>query len=65
MSWITAMDVLYQVVLDTKLAEFNAEAKRINTDWKPAKDRDGLALMKEADFLNRLSTIGIIGLLYC
>jgi hypothetical protein len=61
MSWITAVDVLYQVVLDTKLAEFNAEAKRLNNDWKPAKDRDGLALMKERDFLDRIATLGIIG----
>jgi hypothetical protein len=61
MSWITAMDVLYQVVLDTKRAEFNTEAKRVSADWKPAKNRDGLALMKEADFLNRIHTLGIIG----
>lgn len=61
MSWITAMDVLYQVVIDTKLKEFNAEAKRVSADWKPAKNRDGLSLMKEADFLNRIMAVGVIG----
>ena len=61
MSWITAMDVLYQVVLDTKLKEFNAQAKSVNADWKPAKDRDGLAQMKEADFLSRIAALSIIG----
>lgn len=61
MSWITAMDVLYQVVLDTKLKEFNAAAKAANVDWKPAKNRDGLALMKEAEFLNSIAKLGIIG----
>jgi hypothetical protein len=49
------------VVLDTKLTEFNTEGKRLINDWKPAKDRDGLALMKEADFLRRVATLGIIG----
>lgn len=61
MSWVTAMDVLYQAVLDTHLAAFNAEAKRVDNDWKNAKDRDGLALMKERDFLNRTAAIGVIG----
>jgi len=61
MSWITAMDVLYQAVLDTKLKEFNAEAKRINTDWRTAKNRDALALMKERDFLDRAVAVGLIG----
>lgn len=61
MSWVTAIDVLYQTVLDQHLNTFNIEAKRVDADWKSAKDRDGLALMKEREFLIRASAIGLIG----
>jgi hypothetical protein len=62
MSWLTALDVLYQAVLDTKLGEFNAEATRVTQGkWRPATGRDGLSLMKEVDFLDRIHAIGLIG----
>jgi hypothetical protein len=43
------------------LAAFNAEAIRRDAKWKTAKTRDDLARMKEADFLNVLEAISVIG----
>ncbi|WP_271438907.1 hypothetical protein [Pontixanthobacter luteolus] len=61
MSWIAAVDVLYREVVANHLAAFNAEAKRVDSRWKGAANEDGLARMKEADFLDRLVAIGVIG----
>jgi hypothetical protein len=61
MSWIAALDVLYSEVVTNYLAAFNAEASKFNSKWKTALDTDGLAVMKEADFLDRLVPIGVIG----
>ena len=61
MSWIAAAYVLQQEVLKNHLAAFNAEAKRIDSRWKDAKTTDGLSLMKEGDFLDRLVALAIIG----
>ncbi len=61
MSWIAAVDVLYREVVANHLKTFNTEAKRIDAKWKAAVNEDGLARMKEADFLDRLVPIGVIG----
>lgn len=61
MSWIAAVDVLYREVVANHLAKFNAEAVRVNAKWKAAANEDGLSQMKEADFLDRLVAIGVIG----
>lgn len=61
MSWMAAVDVLYHQVATKHLAAFNAEAKNFNAKWKPALNEDGLARMGEADFLDRLVPIGVIG----
>lgn len=61
MSWIAAVDVLYREVVKNHLAAFNAEASKVNSKWKLAKNEDGLARMGEADFLDRISAIGVIG----
>ncbi|MFG1348801.1 hypothetical protein [Xanthobacter autotrophicus] len=61
MSWIAAVDVLYRDVVANHLAAFNVEAKNFNAKWKPAVNEDGLARMGEADFLDRLVPIGVIG----
>lgn len=61
MSWIAAVDVLYRDVAANHLAKFNAEASRVNARWKDAVNEDGLARMGEADFLDRIAAIGIIG----
>lgn len=60
MSWLAAVDVIYKEVLTNKLAAFNAAAKQQNGKWKDAVDRDGLALMKEAEFLERAFTVRAI-----
>ena len=61
MSWIAAVDVLYREVAANHLAAFNAEAHKANSKWKAAVNEDGLARMGEADFLDRLVPIGVIG----
>ncbi|MBY5779739.1 hypothetical protein HFN59_21955 [Rhizobium leguminosarum] len=61
MSWIAAVDVLYRDVAANHLAKFNVEASRVNARWKDAVNEDGLARMGEADFLDRIAAIGIIG----
>jgi hypothetical protein len=61
MSWIAAVDVLYHVVVAKHLASFNAEAKAVNPKWKSAVNEDGLARMKESEFLDRLVPIGVLG----
>lgn len=61
MSWIGALAVLQDVVVKHHLAAFNAEAKRVITNWKPAVNTDDLGRMKEADFLDRIAAISVIG----
>jgi hypothetical protein len=61
MSWLAAVDVLHRTVVKSHLVAFNAEAKRVNTNWKNAANEDGLGRMGEADFLDRLAAIGVIG----
>jgi hypothetical protein len=43
MSWIAAVDVLYQKVTANHLAAFNHEAKAANAKWKDAVNADGCA----------------------
>lgn len=61
MSWIAAVDVLYREVVASHLDAFNTEAKRVNDKWKKAANADGLSRMGEADFLDRLVAINVIG----
>lgn len=61
LSWVGALSLLYEHVLATKLAAFNAEAVRRNAKWKAAKTKDDLALMGEHDFLQVLEAISIVG----
>ncbi len=61
MSWMAAVGVLHQYVHRHHLKRFNAEAKRINKRWKDATIADELGNMKEADFLDRLVGISVIG----
>ncbi|MCF6097992.1 hypothetical protein [Mesorhizobium muleiense] len=61
MSWIAAVDVLHREVVAHHLAAFNAEAKKVNSKWKDAVNEDGIGLMKEEDFLNRIAGISVIG----
>lgn len=61
MSWLAAVDVSKKWVVAHELAAFNAEARRVDSKWKDAKNADDLGAMKEADFLNRLVGISILG----
>ena len=61
MSWLGAVDVMQKHVHKHHLAAFNAEAKRVNSKWKPAKSQDDIGKMGEGDFLNRIEALSIIG----
>jgi hypothetical protein len=61
MSWLAAVDVLHRFVHQKYLAEFNAEAKRVDSRWKYAKTTDDLGRMAEADFLDRIAGISVVG----
>lgn len=60
-SWVGAASLLYDYVVQHKLSEFNTEAKRRDTKWKDAKNKDDLANMKEYDFLQVLCALSVIG----
>jgi len=63
LSWVGAVSVLYDHVLAdaSLLANINAEARLRNKDWKNAKSKDDLALMKERTFLEILAKLSVIG----
>jgi hypothetical protein len=61
LSWVGAVSVLYEYVVNHHLADFNAEAVRRDTKWRAAKNADGLARMGEGDFLNILEHLAVIG----
>lgn len=61
MSWLAAMHILKGEVHKNCLAAFNAESQRGDPKWKDAKTTDDLGSMKESIFLDRLSTISLIG----
>ena len=61
MSWLAAFDVLHNHVHAKHLKAFNEEAKRVDSRWKDAKTTDDLGRMGEADFLDRIAALSIIG----
>ncbi len=61
MSWLVAVHVLQNEVVSNHLNAFNAEAKRVYAKWKPAKTAEDLGRMREADFLERLAAVSVIG----
>lgn len=61
MSWIASIGVLYRVVVEQYLLAFNTEAQNRNPKWKHAINEDGLSRMREAEFLDILVPIGVIG----
>lgn len=61
MSWLAAVDVLHKEVHANHLKAFNAEAKRTNAKWKTAKTTDDIGRMNEAEFLERIAAISVIG----
>ena len=61
LSWVGAVSVLQNFIVDHKLAEFNMEAGRRIASWKIAKNTDDLGLLKEDTFLDILQAISVIG----
>ena len=61
MSWLASVDVLHNHVYAKHLKAFNAEAKRVDSRWKTAKSTDDIGRMGEADFLDRVVALSIIG----
>lgn len=61
MSWLAAVGVLHNEVVANHLATFNTEAKKVDGKWKVAATTDDLGRMKEADFLDRIAAIGVVG----
>ena len=61
LSWVDAVSVLYDHVVAHKLAAFNAEASRRDNKWRTATTKDDLLRMKEADFLDILTAISVLG----
>lgn len=61
MSWLGAVDVLQKHVHQNRLTEFNAEASRVNSRWRPAVSQDDIGKMGESDFLDRIEALSIIG----
>lgn len=60
-SWVGAVSVLQQYVVDNKLTDFNVEATKRDPKWKAAKTTDDIGLMKEAIFLDVLQAISVLG----
>lgn len=61
LSWVGAVSILYEYVVNHKLQEFNVEATRRDAKWKAAKTVDDLCKMKEFSFLEVLEGISVIG----
>lgn len=61
LSWVGAVSVLQNYVVNNKLADFNNEALKRNSKWKPAHNTDDLGLMKEDTLLDIFQAISVIG----
>ncbi|GAA3915673.1 hypothetical protein [Litoribacillus peritrichatus] len=61
LSWVGAVSVLYNHVLNHHKQSFNSFAAKKNPKWKPANTTDDLTRMKEADFLEVCESASIIG----
>ncbi len=60
-AWVGAISVLYEHVVQHHLSDFNSVASKKEPKWKPAKNADDLARMKEANFLVVCESASIIG----
>jgi hypothetical protein len=65
LSWVGAVSVLYEHVVNVELLAFNTEAKRRDPKWRDAKTSDDLARMKEREFLDILEAISVLGRRNC
>ena len=61
MSWLAAAHTLQTYVFNNHLADFNKEVRRVYPDWKDAKTLDDFGKLREAEFLDRIAAISVIG----
>lgn len=61
LSWVGALSLIYDHVLAHKLSAFNAEARKRDPKWKDASTRDGLAKLKEYEFLQICHAVSVFG----
>lgn len=60
LSWVGAISLLQEYVVQNHLARFNTEARRRNPKWKFANTREDLTQMREYDFLQIANAISVI-----
>lgn len=60
LSWVGAVSVLHQHVLDNHLSDFNKEAISKNKLKKPIRSIEGFQTLKERDFLDLLPHISVV-----
>jgi hypothetical protein len=60
LSWVGAVYLLYEFVLENKLVEYNAEISRRWPRQKEAASVDDMSTIKESEFLNVITHINII-----
>jgi hypothetical protein len=61
LSWVGAMAILHDVIVNGYLSSFNAEALKRDAKWKAATKSDDLGKIKEATFLEIAVAISLIG----
>jgi hypothetical protein len=61
LSWIGTISLIYEYVINNCLGTFNSEAQRRNAKWKPARNADDIARMKDREFLDIMEKLSIIG----
>lgn len=61
MSWLGAISILHKHVHANRLADFNAEASRVDSRWRTAVTTDDLGKMNEDKFLDTIERLSIIG----
>ena len=61
MSWLAAVHTLQTHVFHNHLSDFNAEVRRIDKTWKNVKTLDDFGKLNEAEFLDRIAAISIVG----
>jgi hypothetical protein len=63
LSWMGAISLIQDYVLNKNLAEFNAEATRRSARWRPINTKDGFGRMDEGEFLDILAdpSVGVFG----
>ena len=61
LSWVGAVSVLQNHVVNHELTDFNTEVTKRNPKWRPAKSADDLGRMKEDTFLDILQATTVVG----